>query len=186
MKTKDLQQPPPVRWEQSVPRFAIIRAIVKRKGIMNGKTTDELELELKMIRPANIGKYLIENKKEMIDEGRCFMTYMNTRLKEKGLLKQDVLLRADIPQRYGYKLLTEEKVTKQRDIIIRICYAAEFTLEETQQALTLYRMNLLYPRVARDALIMACFNNRPGSIIEVNELLLKNQMEPLRSSGVQN
>ena len=153
---------------------------------MYKKTNDELDVELRDIRPANIEKYLIENRNEMIDEGRCFMKYMNTKLKEKGLLKQDVLLQADIPQGYGYKLLTEEKVTKQRDIIIRICYAAKFTLDETQQALTLYRMSLLYPRVARDALIMACFNNRPGNIIEVNEILLKNQMEPLRSSGVQN
>ena len=153
---------------------------------MYEKTTDELNLELKKIRPSNIGKYLSVNKDEMIDEGRYFMTFMNSKFKEKGLLKQDVLLRADIPQRYGYKLLTEEKVTKQRDIIIRICYSAEFTLEETQQALTLYRMATLYPRVSRDALIIACFNNRPGSIIEVNEILLKNKMTPLRSSGIQN
>lgn len=153
---------------------------------MYEKSTDELDRELTTIRPFNIGNYLKENKNEMIDEGRCFMTFMNSKFKEKGLLKQDVLLRADIPQRYGYKLLTEEKVTKQRDIIIRICYAAEFTLEEAQQALALYRMAALYPRVARDALIIACFNHKPGSIIEVNEILLKNKMTPLRSSGIQN
>ena len=44
---------------------------------------------------------------------------------------------------------------------------------------------LLYARDKRDALIMACFNKRPASIIEVNEYLLKNKMAPLRSSGVQ-
>ena len=111
------------------------------------------------------------------------MDYMNSKLKEKGFLKQDVLLRADIPQRYGYKILSEEKTTKRRDIILRICYAAELNLEETQQALEYYRMNQLYLRVARDALIMACLDKRPGGIIELNEVLLKNHMEPLRSSG---
>lgn len=152
---------------------------------MYEKTNADLEMELKSLRPSEISKYINSNKDELIDEKRCFMDYMNSKLKTKGLKKQDVLLKADIPQRYGYKLLTEEKVTKQRDIIIRICYAAEFTLTETQQALELYQMNLLYPRVARDALIMTCFEHRPGSIIEVNEYLLKNKMKPLRSSGIQ-
>ena len=104
---------------------------------------------------------------------------------EHCLQKQDVFLQADIPQGYGYKLLSEEKHTRQRDAILRICYAAGFNLDETQHALKLYRLEELYARVSRDALIMACFNNRPGSIIEVNELLLKNKMEPLRSSGIQ-
>lgn len=151
---------------------------------MYEKTNAELELELKSIRPADIERFISENRSELIDNGRCFMDYMNQKIKEKGLLKQDVLLKADIPQRYGYKLLAEEKVTRQRDIILRICYAAELTLEETQAALELYKMNQLFPRVSRDALIMTCFTHRPGSIIEVNEYLLKNQMDPLKSSGV--
>jgi hypothetical protein len=46
-------------------------------------------------------------------------------------------------------------------------------------------MNRLYARDPRDALIMTCFNNRPGTVIDVNELLRKNRMEVLRSSGVQ-
>ena len=49
-----------------------------------------------------------------------------------------VFLKADIPERYGYKLLSGEKHTKQRDVILRICYAAEFTLKETQRALRKY------------------------------------------------
>ncbi len=150
---------------------------------MYKKTAKELEMELKKISPETIGEYLETNKDELIDDSRCFMEYMNTKIKEKGLLKQDVLLRADISLKYGYKLLSEEKITKRRDIILRICYAAELTLEETQQALEYYKMNLLYPRVVRDALIMTCFDKRPGGIIELNEVLLKNHMEPLRSSG---
>ena len=153
---------------------------------MYEKSTEELGLELQHTHPAYIGTYLKENKNEMIDEGRCFMAYMNAKFKEKKILKQQVLLRADIPQKYGYKILSEEKITRQRDIILRICYAAKFTLQETQHALELYRMNLLYPRVARDALLMSCFSHRPGNIIELNETLLKNKMEPLRSSGIQN
>ena len=56
-------------------------------------------------------------------------------LKEKRITQQMVFLKADIPEKYGYKLLSGEKHTRQRDIILRICYAAELTLEQTQRAL---------------------------------------------------
>ena len=66
-----------------------------------------------------------------------------------------------------------------------ICYASELTLEETQKALKLYRMPELYAKIPRDAMIMIAFNERPGSIIDVNSFLKNNGMEILRSSGVQ-
>ena len=96
-----------------------------------------------------------------------------------------IFLAADIPERYGYKLISEEKRTRQRDVILRICYAAHFTLEETQQALRIYGMPELYAKNSRDAVLMIAFHERPGDIIEVNALLKQNAMEPLRSSGVQ-
>ena len=148
--------------------------------------TEELEEILEKIHPEDIGDYVAQNADEVLDGNRDFMRYMNEKFKEKGVQKQDVLLKADISQGYGYKLLAEEKVTKQRDVILRICYAAEFTLKETQQALRVYHMDTLYARDPRDALIMTCFNERPGNVLEVNELLMKNKMQPLRSSGIQN
>ena len=67
----------------------------------------------------------------------------------------------------------------------RICYAAELTLEQTQRALRKYEMPQLYAKIQRDALLMLIFQDRPGGIIEVNELLSKKGMEMLRTSGVQ-
>ena len=147
--------------------------------------TDELEEILGRTHPEDIESFYQNHAEELLQGERPFMHYMNERFREKGLQKQDVLLKADIPQGYGYKLLTEEKVTRQRDVILRICYAAMFTIQETQQALEIYRMEKLYAREKRDALIMACFNERPGSIIDLNEMLIRNKMQPLRSSGVQ-
>ena len=43
----------------------------------------------------------------------------------------------------------------------------------------------LYAKIPRDAMIMIAFNERPGSIIDVNSFLKNNGMEILRSSGVQ-
>ena len=142
-----------------------------------------LEERLKGLRMRDIEQFLEDNKKEMLKEERAFADYMRAKIKEKGLSQQDVFLKADIPERYGYKLISQEKHTKQRDIIIRICYAAGFTLDETQRALHLYQMPELFPEFARDAMIMVAINDRPGSIIELNMMLKRNGMDPLRSSG---
>lgn len=152
---------------------------------MSTKNTRELENILKGTHLRGIPQYLSEQSESIIRSDRPFSDYIRERIKEKGLKQQDVFLDADIPERYGYKLITGEKHTRQRDIILRLCYAAHLTLEETQKALKLYEMPGLYAKIPRDALIMVAFNERPGSIIEVNSFLTENGMEVLRPSGVQ-
>ena len=126
-----------------------------------------------------------ENKDSMLSDSNSFSTYVKSLLGEKGISQQTVFLNADVPERYGYKLLSGEKRTKQRDVILRLCYAAEFTLGETQRALKKYGMAELYAKDERDALIMISFNERPGSIIDVNSMLKEHGYLPLRTSGVQ-
>ena len=60
------------------------------------------------------------------------------------------------------------------------------SLAQTQRALKKYEMPELYAKLSRDALLMIIFNERPGDIIEVNEILKEHGMETLRTSGVQN
>lgn len=152
---------------------------------MNIKSTEELEKILGSTHASEINGYLNENADSIISSDRPFSDYVRHIIKEKGLKQQDVFLDADIPERYGYKLIAQEKHTRQRDVILRICYAAHMTLDETQKALKYYRMPELYAKIPRDAMIMVAFNERPGSIIDVNSLLKRNGVEVLRSSGAQ-
>ena len=152
---------------------------------MPTKTTEELEKILGSTYADNVSDYLTENAGELLESDRPFADYMRGLIKEKGLYQQDIFIRADIPDRYGYKLLSEQKRTRQRDVILRICYAAELTLDETQRALKIYGMAPLYAKIPRDAALMIVFNKRPGSIVDVNAYLKKNNMETLRTSGVQ-
>lgn len=46
-------------------------------------------------------------------------------------------------------------------------------------------MDTLYARDPRDALLMTCFNMRQVSLSDLNELLVRNGFEALRSSGKQ-
>lgn len=149
------------------------------------KETDELKKILGNTHPEDINGFYEENKESLSDTPDAFCTYIKGILKEKGVSQQDVFLNADVPERYGYKLLTGEKRTRQRDVILRICFGAGLTLDETQKALRKYGMAELYPKVPRDALLMTIFNNPPKNIIEVNRLLLKNKHQPLKTSGTQ-
>lgn len=152
---------------------------------MESKSTDELEKILGSTHINEVSDYLKSNEESIITNEYAFHDYISELIKLKNLRKQDVFLAADVSEKYGYKLLSGEKHTKQRDVILRLCYASELTLEETQKALKLYRMPELYAKIPRDAMIMIAFNERPGSIIDVNSFLKKNGMEILRSSGVQ-
>ena len=151
---------------------------------MSEKNTKELEKILGSTHLNEFNEFREANVDSMMDE-KDFSEYFKELFKAKGILQQTVFLKADIPERYGYKLISGEKRTRQRDIILRICYAAEFTLEETQKALKKYGMPELYAKIPRDAFLMIVFNERPGNVIEVNEFLEKNNMEPLRTSGLQ-
>lgn len=138
---------------------------------MNQKNTKELVDILGKTHISEFDKFCKEQKDSMDPDEHAFSEYIKGLLKEKKMTQQMVFLKADIPERYGYKLLSGEKHTRQRDVILRICYAAEMTLEETQRALQKYGMPQLYAKIPRDALLIIIFNERPGGIIEVNELL---------------
>lgn len=150
---------------------------------MNEKSTKELAEVLGKTHISDFDRYLRQN---LACDSDSFSVYIKELLAQKNLTQQVVFLKADIPERYGYKLLSGEKHTRQRDVILRICYAAELSLVETQRALKKYEMPELYAKIPRDALLMILFNERPGSIIDVNSILMEHKMQPLRTSGLQN
>ncbi|MDO4975999.1 MAG: hypothetical protein Q4E53_01940 [Eubacteriales bacterium] len=151
---------------------------------MKEKNTEELTKVLNSTHAKDISQYLENNRESMITGEKAFSDYFRRCLKEKKIKQQDVFIQADIPERYGYKLVSMEKKTLQRDTILRLCYAGKLTLDETQKALKYYEMPMLYAKKERDAILMICFNERPGSIIEVNALLKKYGHDVLRPSGI--
>ena len=54
-----------------------------------------------------------------------------------------------------------------------------------KKGLTQQMVFLMAARIPRDALLMIAFNERSGSVLDVNTLLKKHGMESLRPSGVQ-
>jgi len=151
---------------------------------MRKKTTQELEEVLSGTHPEDTSSFMDENADELISSDRSFCNYFKELLIRKKMSQQQLFIEADIPEGYGYKLLSEQKRTRQRDVIIRLCYAAHFTLDETQKALKIYGLPVLYARQPRDAALIIVFNSRPGGIAEIDAYLSENGLEPLRECGI--
>ena len=131
------------------------------------------------ILPEELPAFLERERDELIKGGRPFADYMRRKLREKGLLQQEVFLAADLSENYGYKLIAEEKHTRQRDTILRLCLAARFRLEEVQEALILYGMAPLHGRLARNAVLTVAVQNGICDLCEVNRLLESCGLAPL-------
>ena len=110
---------------------------------MQEKETKELEKVLGKTHLSDYDSFVEDNRDSMLSASNSFSTYVKGLMSQKGISQQTVFLNADVPERYGYKLLSGEKHTKQRDVILRLCYAAEFTLSETQRALKKYGLSEL-------------------------------------------
>ena len=85
----------------------------------------------------------------MLPAGDAFSSYFRETLKRHGKAQNDTFVGADIPECYGYKLVSGEKKTRKCDLILRLCLAGSFSLEETNRALKMYGFSPLYARDRR-------------------------------------
>ena len=134
------------------------------------------------VAPEALPGYLGQIRASLLPEERAFAVYMRHKLREKGILQQNVFLAADISENYGYKLLAQEKHTRNRSVILRLCFAARLTPEEVQEALTLYGMAPLHGRLARDVVLLSAFAGGIRDIHEADALLRANGMRPISDS----
>lgn len=147
------------------------------------KPTDELDRELSNVKPKNIDDYFKDNSRFLADEKKAFYYYMKDTIEDKNILLKDVYLRADISESWGGKIITMERHTKNRDTILRLCFAAHFTLLEVNRALKLYGMNPLYSKDRRDACLIVAISNRIYDLYDLNDFLIQNNHEPLTAEN---
>ena len=138
-----------------------------------------LNEELLSVGPDELADFLEQHREDLITSPHPFADYMRTKFREKGILRQNVFLAADLSENYGYKLIAEEKHTRQRDTILRLCMAARFRLEEVQEALILYGMAPLHGRFPRDAVLIVAIQSGVYDMREVNAFLESCGQPPL-------
>ena len=146
---------------------------------MEKKPTKELNDILAKAKPDQLDQYFKENEKFMADPSKGFYYYMKDVLEEKNIRLKDVYSFAGVTESYGSKILTGEKHTKNRDLIIRFCIAGHFSWEETNRALKLYGVNELYAKNERDACIIVALNNRVYDMNDIDEMLMQHDLKKL-------
>lgn len=140
---------------------------------MQEKSTDELDEILKRARPDQLDCYYADNKEYLAEGKKAFYYYMKDVIEAKNIMLKDIYSFVGVTESWGGKIITMERHTKNRDLIIRFCVAGHFTLEEINRALKLYGMNPLYSKDKRDACIIVAVNNRKYNLAEIDEILEK-------------
>ena len=144
-----------------------------------GKTTENLENVLLSSKLDEMDGFLLNNESRMLKSGRNFTEFMRAKVKEKGLLLSDIYRNANISEKYGSKIISMEKHTRDRGLIIRLCIAAKLTFDETQHALTLYGFAPLYARNPQDAVVINAIANGISNVYDVEELLIAHSLDTL-------
>ena len=139
---------------------------------MQEKKTDELNELLETMKPEQLDTYFRDNAGYLVEDKRAFYSYMKHALEKKNIRLKDLYSFAGVTESYGGKILTMEKHTKDRDLIIRFCVAGHLGWEETSRALKLYGFNELYAKDPRDAVIIVAINNRIFNLSDIDGLLL--------------
>ena len=142
--------------------------------------TKELENVLLSNKYKKAKDIVNENKEYLVDDDKRFSYFVKDLIKEKGMTIKKVVLLTGLSEGFGRKVISGEKITDKRDLIIGICISAGFSLEETNRALKLYGMQALYAKYKRDAVIIIEINKGDTSIESINRVLEENDLEPLK------
>jgi|GEM_PF-89364 hypothetical protein len=150
---------------------------------MKEKRTEELENTLEHIHPEDFQQYVKDNQDSLLGAGHDFQALIRRVLEEKGMTQQALFLKAQIPEKYGYKLLSGEKKTRKRDVLLRLFFAVRMSAGQVQQALKKYGLPALYARIPRDALLLLLFNKGGVTCEEADAELTRNGFPPLEAVG---
>lgn len=137
------------------------------------KNTDELLKEL--TKADNIDDFLTENKDSFTDVS--LSEYLTALLKEKGLIKAEVIKKSELSDIYAYQIFSGVK-QPTRDKVLCIAFGMGLTVAETQQLLKSCGLPFLYAKHKRDSIILFALD-RKLSVVETNELLYSSEENTL-------
>lgn len=106
---------------------------------------------LNLKRALSFGDFLKKNKENMID--MSLSEYLMMLLNQKNLKRSDVVRDSGIDSSFVYQIFNGEKKAS-RDKLIAIGFGLHLNEKEFQRMLKIAGHSELYPRVARDALIL--------------------------------
>lgn len=139
-------------------------------------STSSLLEVLRSAHPEDIVEY---HRRYLQGKVPTFASWVDEIIESKGMTRQEIFQQADIPRKYGYKLLAGEKHTTDRDKLLRLFFAMGLELPQAQRGLELYGLAALYPRKKRDAILIIAFNRGISWVDQVDDLLIQHGEPPL-------
>lgn len=139
---------------------------MKKKLDFNSKTTSEL---FQMIEESP--EQFASNIQESNSYGwkMSVASYLDQLLEQYKMSIPDFITKTNLSKSFVYQVFSGER-NPGRDILLRIAFAMNLTLEETQELLMMGQKGALYPKVRRDAAIICCLEQRL-SLGETDEFL---------------
>lgn len=107
-----------------------------------------------------------------LDRDMCapgFAERLDELMRERDLNATQLSETALLSRSFTYQLCSGER-KPSRDIVLRLALVLELSVEQTQAFLRTAQRGALYPRVARDAVIIFALQNRMG-ILDTDEQL---------------
>ena len=137
----------------------------RRKKRVEEPLTDELLAEL-MDAP-DVRSFVADNR---LSE-RTLPEYLSQLLKEKGLIRAEVVRAAGINDTFGYQIFMGQR-NPSRDYLLALCFAMRLTLKEADRLMQAAGVNELYCKNRRDAIIIFCLT-RGLTLQEADEELYR-------------
>ena len=145
---------------------------------MKPKDTEKL-LEL-LKKTGSIDAYLQENKDFLL---YCnIKEYLRALIREKGITIVQLASDAQLSERYCFQLLSLSNPRHpSRDVLLSMCIGMQLNLDETQTALRIAKLALLYPKDERDSILIYGIEHGK-SVMDINELLYHHNLKCLCDS----
>ncbi len=109
---------------------------------------------------------------------RSLADYLNQLLVEKGLRRASVVRASGVNVTYGYQIFEGQRDRPSRDKVLRLAFALDCDLVETNRVLKAAGVNELYCKDRRDAILIFCIDRGFG-LMKTNEELYRFGEHPL-------
>ena len=121
----------------------------------------------RLFKTKHLDAFLEQNEHNM--QAAEFDQMIRSLCEERGLVPEQVILRAEIDRTYGYQIFRGIR-KPSRDKILQIALGMHLNMEETAKLLRLAGLSPLYPRLKREAVILYCLR-KGASVLDTQELL---------------
>lgn len=101
--------------------------------------------------------------------------YLTDLLAEKNLLRKDVVRKARLNETYGWEIFSDPSKRPGRDKLLAIAFAMSLSVDEARRLLRHGRVNELYAKNKRDALITVCLQNE-ATLDDVDRILYEQKL----------